>query len=225
MKAKVDPRKAGIEVLSIGRTRKEEVLLVLKKGGDVSAFGKELDHVSGGGSCPVFQEGLRRLRGRNWSSCNSTSEGGGMPRTSWCRLPGRGGPMYCLLVSSTNGLKTLLGFGVHQVGPASLFVAPIWASPNDPFVVFETQILLLEESLSEDFGRSLIGGDFNSESPEWGKARLDRRGILVGKMVARNDLIVLNRGKELTFRRGAGGVNNWPHDCRTSPQGYVTGRF
>ena len=33
MKAKVDPRKAGLEVLSIRRTRKEEVLLVLKKGG------------------------------------------------------------------------------------------------------------------------------------------------------------------------------------------------
>ena len=43
MKAKVDPRKAGREVLSIRRTRKEEVLLVLKKGGDVSAFRKELD--------------------------------------------------------------------------------------------------------------------------------------------------------------------------------------
>ena len=36
-------RKAGLEVLSIRRTRKEEVLLVLKKGGDVSAFRKELD--------------------------------------------------------------------------------------------------------------------------------------------------------------------------------------
>ena len=32
MKAKVDPRKAGLEVQSIRRTRKEEVLLVLKKG-------------------------------------------------------------------------------------------------------------------------------------------------------------------------------------------------
>ena len=43
MKAKVDFRKAGLEVLSIRRTRKEEVLLVLKKGGDISAFRKELD--------------------------------------------------------------------------------------------------------------------------------------------------------------------------------------
>ena len=47
IKAKVDPRKAGIEVLSIRRTRKEGVLLVLKKGGDVSAFHKERDRAVG----------------------------------------------------------------------------------------------------------------------------------------------------------------------------------
>ena len=35
MKAKVDPRKAGLEVLSIRRTRKEEIILVLKRGGCV----------------------------------------------------------------------------------------------------------------------------------------------------------------------------------------------
>ena len=43
MKAKFEPRKAGVEVLSIRKTRKEEVLLVLKKEGDVSAFREELD--------------------------------------------------------------------------------------------------------------------------------------------------------------------------------------
>ena len=66
-------------------------------------------------------------------------------------------------------------------------------------------LLGIEESFREAIGRSLIGGDFNSKSPEWGGARLDRRGILVGEMVARNNLIVLNQGKEFTFRRGAGG--------------------
>ena len=38
---------AGAEVLSIRRTRREEILLVLKKGGDVSAFEKELDRAVG----------------------------------------------------------------------------------------------------------------------------------------------------------------------------------
>ena len=77
-------------------------------------------------------------------------------------------------------------------------------SPNDPFEIFETQILLLEESLREASGQSLIAGDFNSKSPEWGEPRLDRRGALVGEMAARNDLIKLNRGRDFTFRRGAG---------------------
>ena len=75
----------------------------------------------------------------------------------------------------------------------------------DPFEIFETQILLLEESLKEANGRSLIAGDFDSKSPEWGEVCLDRRGILVGEMVARNNLIVLNRSRDFTFRRGAGG--------------------
>ena len=40
MKAKVNPQNSGAEVLSMLRTRKEEILLVLKKGGNVSAFEK-----------------------------------------------------------------------------------------------------------------------------------------------------------------------------------------
>ena len=43
MKEKVDQRRAGLEVLSIPRTRKEEVFLGLKKGGDVSAYREEHD--------------------------------------------------------------------------------------------------------------------------------------------------------------------------------------
>ena len=88
---------------------------------------------------------------------------------------------------------------------AGVRVYRCYFSPNDPFEIFETQILLLEESLKEASGRSLIADDFNRKSPEWGEARLDRRGILVGEMVARNDLIVLNWGRDFGFRRGAEG--------------------
>ena len=58
---------------------------------------------------------------------------------------------------------------------AGVRVYSCYFSTNDPLEVFETQILLLEESLSETVGRSLIGGDFNRKSPDF------------------------------TFRRGAGG--------------------
>ena len=65
---------------------------------------------------------------------------------------------------------------------AGVRVYSCYFSPNDPFEIFETQILLLEESLKEASGRPLIAGDFNSKSPEWREARLDRRRILVGEM-------------------------------------------
>ena len=42
MKAKVNLQNAGAEVLSIRRTRREEIRLVLKKEGDVSTFEKAL---------------------------------------------------------------------------------------------------------------------------------------------------------------------------------------
>ena len=47
MKAKGNPQNSGAEVLSIRRTRKEEILLVLKKGGYVSTFEKALDQAVG----------------------------------------------------------------------------------------------------------------------------------------------------------------------------------
>ena len=49
-------------------------------------------------------------------------------------------------------------------------------SPNDPFEVFETQILLLEESLSETVGRSLIEGEVEwKTSIKYLGVQLDRR--------------------------------------------------
>ena len=47
MKARVNPQDSGLEVLSVRRTRKEEVLLVLKKGDDIPAFQKALDQAVG----------------------------------------------------------------------------------------------------------------------------------------------------------------------------------
>ena len=101
-------------------------------------------------------------------------------------------------------LETNAGFVWVEV--AGVRVYRCYFFPNDPFeIVGISQIILLEESLREANGRSPIAGGFKSKSHEWGEARLDRRGILVGEMVARNDLILLNRGRDFTFRRGAGG--------------------
>ena len=47
MKAKLDPQNSVAEVLSVRRTRREEILLVLKRGGGISAFEKALDQAVG----------------------------------------------------------------------------------------------------------------------------------------------------------------------------------
>ena len=99
--------------------------------------------------------------------------------------------VYSLDLSIRDFPETDAGFLWVEV--AGVRVYSCYFSPNDPIRIIETQILLLEENLREASGRSLIASDINSKLPEWGEARLDRREILVGEMVARNDLIVLNR--------------------------------
>ena len=72
----------------------------------------------------VIQDGMRQNTpttvktsvweaAQNHQNAGSTSEVESTPRTSWCRLPGRGGLMYCLLLNRTNGPKTLLGIRIH----------------------------------------------------------------------------------------------------------------
>ena len=113
----------------------------------------------------------------------------------------RAGILVCSLdLNIADFLETDAGFVWVEV--TGVRVYSCYFSPNDPFEIFETQILLLEESLKEASGRSLIAGDFNSKSPEWGEAHLDRRGILVGKMVARKTSLAFGKaGPQLTPSR------------------------
>ena len=62
-------------------------------------------------------------------------------------------------------LKTDTGFVWVEVAGARVYCC--YFTPNDAFEIFETQIVLLEESLREASGRFLIAGDFNSKSPVW----------------------------------------------------------
>ena len=61
--------------------------------------------------------------------------------------------------------------GFVWVELAGVRVYSCYFSPCDPFDIFESQILALEESLHEAVGQVLIAGNFNSKSPEWGETR------------------------------------------------------
>ncbi|XP_043485346.1 uncharacterized protein LOC122513138 [Leptopilina heterotoma] len=76
-------------------------------------------------------------------------------------------------------------------------------SPNDALTDFEADIRQLESSLRGSRLDVLVTGDFNAKSPEWGESRLDKRGRVIGEMVSRSNLTIVNRGRTWTFRRGA----------------------
>ena len=67
IKAKVNPQNVGAEVLPIRRTRREEILLVLKKEADVSEFEKELDQAIG------YKAEVKSLVSGTSAGCTSAS--------------------------------------------------------------------------------------------------------------------------------------------------------
>lgn len=75
-------------------------------------------------------------------------------------------------------------------------------SPNLEFTSFAENLHSLDMSIRNARREVIVGGDFNSKSPEWNSRTLDRRGNLVGELIATNGLITYNTGESATFRRG-----------------------
>ncbi|KAI8129373.1 Retrovirus-related Pol polyprotein from type-1 retrotransposable element R1 [Lucilia cuprina] len=76
--------------------------------------------------------------------------------------------------------------------------------PSMDIVNFSENLSKLEMSIRTTKGRVIIGGDFNSKSPEWNAKILDRRGKHVSEMIASLGLIVYNNGFAPTFCGGRG---------------------
>lgn len=78
----------------------------------------------------------------------------------------------------------------------------VYFSPNISMDQFTAGIDELESSIRSAKGKVIIGGDFNSKSPEWNSGKLDKRGVVVSEMIASLGLAVFNNGNSPTFRRG-----------------------
>lgn len=72
---------------------------------------------------------------------------------------------------------------------------------NEPVSQFESKLQNLEDVIQNMNGEIIIAGDFNAKAPEWGMDIGDSRGRRIINMIARLDLIILNKGKTPTFRR------------------------
>lgn len=78
-------------------------------------------------------------------------------------------------------------------------------APSMEYTPFVAAITSLEASIRGSRHKVIVGGDFNSKSPEWNAASHDNRGIIVSETIASLNLTIFNVGDKLTFRRGPGG--------------------
>ena len=125
MKAKVNPRNAGAEVLSIRRTRRKEILLVLRKGGDISTFEGALDQAVGEKAEVKSLVSKRSLEVRDLDETVTREEvvaalciALGKPDLGdQCRLYKRFGGVQTAVVRLTEAdARSLLGLGSIRVG-------------------------------------------------------------------------------------------------------------
>ncbi|XP_008554036.1 uncharacterized protein LOC103575846 [Microplitis demolitor] len=76
-----------------------------------------------------------------------------------------------------------------------------YLSPNEGPDIFRHKLAKLEDAVRETEGESIIAGDFNAKSVDWGMSSSDSRGDAVSDMIARLDHTIINRGNTSTFRR------------------------
>ena len=139
MKTRVNPQDSGSEVLSIRRTRREKILLVLRKGGDVSAFEKALDQAVGEKAEIKSLVSKRSLEVRELDETVTREE----VVAALCIALGKPDLGFqCSLISSPDlsigdFLETNAGFVWVEV--AGLRVYSCYFSPNESFEIFETE--------------------------------------------------------------------------------------
>ncbi|KAJ8963710.1 hypothetical protein NQ314_005431 [Rhamnusium bicolor] len=77
-----------------------------------------------------------------------------------------------------------------------------YSSPNIPLDDFKQYIDGLMEDVTSNSGKSIILGDLNVKSPEWGSPTTDNRGAYMAEWISTLDLVVQNNGDIPTFERG-----------------------
>ncbi|KAJ8972488.1 hypothetical protein NQ314_000164 [Rhamnusium bicolor] len=77
-----------------------------------------------------------------------------------------------------------------------------YSSPNIPLDDFKQYIDGLMEDVTSNSGKSIILGDLNVKSPEWGSPTTDNRGAYMAEWISTLDLVVHNNGDIPTFERG-----------------------
>ena len=95
------------------------------------------------------------------------------------------------------------GKGFTYIKNAENVIYSVYISPNCEIKDFTDCLEALGTSIKgNNKGCTVIGGDFNAHNTIWGSQKNDERGDLLADWMAENDLVVLNDGKEPTFKVG-----------------------
>ena len=122
------------------------------------------------------------------------------PRDGW-HMDTRGDSTIKVLVGSATASGK--GDGFVWVEVAGVIVYSCYFSPNRPTEEYEEFLSNITRSLRTLRRKpTIITGDFNAKSPEWGSPWADTRGDITAEWAAALDLSIVNRGTTPTFRRG-----------------------
>nr|CAH7736980.1 unnamed protein product [Callosobruchus chinensis] len=109
----------------------------------------------------------------------------------------------CIMSQEINVLATGMGSGYCWIETDSIVIYSCYFSPNALLETYEKELTELRESILSVNKETILGGDFNAKSAEWGMPYEDRRGEVTSGWIAEIGLIVLNTGNKPTFERGA----------------------
>lgn len=82
-------------------------------------------------------------------------------------------------------------------------IVACYISPNCGIDAFEGYLQDIEEDLKRTKRHIILAGDFNAKSPEWGSRKEDGRGRRLTEWLAKNNLVVQNKGNKPTFIRNS----------------------
>jgi hypothetical protein len=77
-----------------------------------------------------------------------------------------------------------------------------YSSPNCTEGEFTIFLQAFGESIRRYGRKAVIGGDFNAPSPMWGASVENNRGRKMLEWIAQNHLVIYNKGRQPTFKRG-----------------------
>ncbi|XP_046608779.1 uncharacterized protein LOC124299561 [Neodiprion virginianus] len=100
------------------------------------------------------------------------------------------------------------GTGYVWARVSGLTIFSCYYSPNEAIEEFERQLDDLEGAVRAVGTKTLVAGDFNAKSPNWGSSKWDKRGRVVADFLARLDLIPVNGGTAPTWQRASTGATS-----------------